>query len=208
MKKNNSTPGNQVLRRGRTYLLLAVMTLLSFSMSAQNGRWYFGANGGMSFTTSGTVPLAGSVMNQSEGCASIVDASNNVIMYTDGTRIWNGNHVNQGYTLGGAPSSTQNTIIVPIPGSNCTKYYIFTVSAAETNYGVTNAKQGLRVSLASVTGTAPATTITIAGSDLDVNLFSGAYVNDLTSEKLCATSDNAGGYWVMTHGVGLCMLNT
>lgn len=186
------------------YSLLVCCLLTAVPTLAQNGTWYFGAAGGMSFSPSGTAAAPGSVISQSEGCASIVDASNNVVMYTDGVSIWNGNHVPQGITLSGHPSSTQNVVIVPIPGTDCNRYFIFTVNAAETNYQGTGGNgKGFRVSLATVTGVAPATTVTIIPANLNINMLSGVYANDLCSEKLCAVSDGSGGYWVATHGIGL-----
>jgi hypothetical protein len=203
MKKKNFTWQNSIPMMGLKHYVLAFFLVLALGAGAQNGTWYFGTNGGMSFTNTGTVPLAGSVMNQSEGCASIVDANNNIVMYTNGISIWNGIHVNQGYTLSGAASTTQSTIIVPIPQSGCRAYYIFTVSAAETNYGTTNNRRGLRVSLANVSGVAPNCTVTILAANLDINLLAGTFPTHLMSEKLCAVSDGTGGYWVTTHGVGL-----
>lgn len=203
MKKIHFTRRHSISIMGLRHYMLAFFLVLALGAGAQNGTWFFGTNAGMSFTNTGTVPLAGSVMNQSEGCASIVDASNNVVMYTNGISIWNGVGVNQGYTLSGHASTTQSAIIVPIPQLGCRAYYIFTVQAAETNYGNNINKRGLRVSLANVTGIAPNCTVTILPADLDVNLMAAAFPNDLVAEKLCAVSDGSGGYWVTVHGLGL-----
>ncbi len=204
MKNKNLTQRKFIpVKQAKHCIMITMFLLLGFCMNAQNGRWYFGTNGGMSFTNTGVVPLAGSVMNQSEGCASIVDANNNIVMYTNGITIWNGAHLNQGYTLSGAASTTQSAVIVPIPQTGCRSYYIFTVAAAETNYGTTNNRRGLRVSLANVTGVAPNCTVTITAGNLDVNTMAGAFPNNLVAEKLCAVSDGSGGYRVLTHGLGL-----
>lgn len=185
----------------RIITLFSVLAMAAGTMQAQNGTWYFGVGGGLQFTGMTTTPLPGSPINTSEGCASIVDAANNVVMYTDGITVWNGSHVVQAGagTLGGNPSSTQAALIVPIPGQNCNSFFIFTTQAVETDYGAVGGSTGLRVSLATVTGTAPTTTVTITTADRNQLINTGGA---LMSERLTAVSDGAGGYWVIAHGAG------
>lgn len=186
----------------RIITLFSVLAMTAGTMQAQNGTWYFGVGGGLQFTGMTTTPLPGSPINTSEGCASIVDASNNVVMYTDGTNIWNGAHASQAGTagtIGGNPSSTQAAIIIPIPGQNCNSYFIFTTQAVETDYGGVGGSTGLRVSLATVTGVAPSTTVTITPANRNQLINTGGA---LMSERLTAVSDGAGGYWVIAHGAG------
>ena len=92
--------------------------------------WYFGENAGLDFSTGAPVPLLNSAMNKDEGCSSISDAGGNLLLYTDGMRVWNKNHqqMPNGFGLGGHESSTQSALIVPKPGSN-TLFYIFTTDA-------------------------------------------------------------------------------
>lgn len=174
---------------------------------AQNDTWYFGNGGGLQFNGVVTSPAPGSVINTSEGCATVVDFNGNVVMYTDGVNIWNGANVLQSSSagsLGGHPSSTQAALIVPMPYPNCGKYFIFTTQAVESDYGTTAgtnntpASPGLRVSLATVTGTAPSTTVTILPADRNVNLTPGI----LMSERLTAVDDGSNGCWVIAHGAG------
>lgn len=181
--------------------LFSLLAMATGTVQAQNGTWYFGNNGGLQINGPVTTPLAGSAINTSEGCASIVDGANNVVMYTDGTNIWNGSHTSQAGTagtLGGNPSSTQAALIVPIPGQNCNSYFIFTVQAGETDYGTVGGNAGLRVSLATVTGVAPTTTVTITTANRNQSLTTGV----LMSERLTAVSNGSGGYWVIAHGAG------
>ncbi len=181
--------------------------LAAAQLPAQNDTWYFGNGAGLHFNGIITTPAGGSLLNTSEGCATVVDFNGNVAMYTDGVNIWNGAHVLQSSSagsLGGHPSSTQAALIVPLPSPNCGKYFIFTTQAVESDYGVTAgpnnlaSSSGLRVSLATVTGTAPSTTVTILPADRDVNLTPGI----LMSERLTAVDDGSNGCWVIAHGAG------
>jgi hypothetical protein len=185
----------------RIITLFSVLAMAAGTMQAQNGTWYFGVGGGLQFTGMTTAPLAGAAINTSEGCASIVDAANNVVMYTDGITVWNGSHVAQAGagTLGGNPSATQTALIIPIPGQNCNSYFIFTTQAVETDYGGVGGNTGLRVSLATVTGTAPTTTVTITPANRNQLINTGGA---LMSERLTAVSNGSGGYWVIAHGAG------
>lgn len=187
--------------------LLALAFFGAMQVHAQNDTWYFGNGGGLQFSGLTTSPVTGSVINTSEGCTNIVDALGNVVMYTDGTNIWNGLHVSQTPTaglLGGNTSSTQTALIVPLPGVNCGKYFIFTTQAVESDYGTTVGptntlgSTGLRVSLATVTGVAPSTTVTILPADRNHDLTPGLIV----SERLTTVEDGANGCWVIAHGAG------
>jgi hypothetical protein len=182
-------------------LLLIILCLTGNKMHGQ-ATWYFG--------NAGSMLLAGAPSNgapsiaTSEGCALVNDQSGNVVFYTDGISIWNGNHVLQAIPgpLMGHPSSTQSVIIVPAPCNGqeeCERFFIFTVDAVEND--LTN---GFRVSLATVTGTAPATTVTISAGEHNICLWTDASGNCIpVDEKLTAIQDCNGGYWVAAHGVGI-----
>jgi len=123
------------MKNSRFFILLVFGLFVLFpsgEVIAQNqGRiWYFGTNAGLSFTTDPPSALTDGQLNTTEGCATICDASANLLFYTDGISVWNRNHVvmPNGTGLLGNPSSTQSGIIVPDPG-NVNKYYVFEVSA-------------------------------------------------------------------------------
>jgi hypothetical protein len=207
---------------------LALAIGFSTGVHAQ-ATWFFGNGAGLKFDPAlltnpspiaqPTATMSGSNA-VSEGCATLVDAANKVIMYTNGVRIWNGAGTmqlspalpppySQPYALGGNSSSTQNVVIVPIPGTSTStsvqKVFIFTVSAAELCYahGVAG-KEGLRVSLATITGTAPNCTITIIPSEESVLLTpAGMLMSEkLTVSNFFVASNGEGGFWVLTHGIG------
>ncbi len=158
--------------------------------------WYYGNNAGVKFTNGIPSAVDSPNLKTGEGSAVLVDKDNNVVMYCNGTNVWNGNNVQQSVTLKGDKSATQTALIVPVPGSLGTRAFIFTVAAAETNFGLMNGTAGLQVTLARIDGVAPATTVTTLDT---VNLTPGVAM----SEKLTITEDGAGGYWVVTHGVGV-----
>ncbi|MEO6305876.1 MAG: T9SS type A sorting domain-containing protein [Bacteroidia bacterium] len=193
-------------RKGMISVLLAfIFSITSFAQST----WYFGNKAGLKFPGGGMTPsyLAGSPIYTGEGSGALVDEFNNVIMYTDGKTIWNGAHATQptsgtAYVLEGHSSSTESALLVPIPGTNGTKAFVFTVNAAETSYGnwtrAADQVYGLRVSLATIAGVAPNCNITILPTEINKRI---TPTNILTSERLSVTPDGRGGYWVLTHGV-------
>lgn len=93
----------------------------------QGNVWYFGHYAGLDFNTTPPTPLLDGQLTTSEGCASIADASGNLLFYTDGIRVWDKTHMQMpnGFGLLGDPSSAQSGVIVPQPG-NDSIYYVFT----------------------------------------------------------------------------------
>jgi hypothetical protein len=98
-------------------------------MNSINNTWVFGNQAGLSFNTFPPTPLSASAMNTAEGCASISDGNGNLLLYTDGTKVWDSTNTVVASGLLGNSSSTQSSIIVPKPGSS-TEYYIFTADGA------------------------------------------------------------------------------
>ncbi len=91
--------------------------------------WYFGFHAGITFDAGQPVSLINSAISQGEGCASICDSSSNMLFYTDGSTVWNKNHVimADGLINGSGNSCTQAALIVQRP--LCKRfYYIFTVA--------------------------------------------------------------------------------
>ena len=105
----------------------------------QTSNWFFGQNAGLSFT-SGTpiVNLDGS-LNTMEGTSSISTENGVLLMYSDGNKVWNSDHIRMpnGFDLLGDPSSSQSGIIVPKPNSE-NLYYFFTVDNVQNGPGGLN----------------------------------------------------------------------
>lgn len=98
--------------------------------------WAFGVNAGINFNTSPPQAITTGI-NTSEGSASMCDSMGHLLLYTDGTTVWDRNHnvmpdgadlPDVGLNITG--STSQGTIIVTKPGSH-TQYYIFSLGKFE-----------------------------------------------------------------------------
>jgi len=111
-------------------LLTLLFSILCLGLHAQSPSdwWYFGAEAGVHFTTTGPVAVLDGVMTTQEGCASVSSSDGDLLFYTDGTDVWDATHtvMPNGDSLLGNLSSTQSSVIVPYPGSS-SKYAIVTV---------------------------------------------------------------------------------
>lgn len=107
--------------------LIVIFTAQFINAQHQASNWYFGYNAGITFNTNPPSFLIGGSINNDEGCSSVSDNSGNLIMYSDGVRIYNSSHavIQNGSGLLGHSSSTQSAVIVPLPGSS-TIFYVFT----------------------------------------------------------------------------------
>ncbi|MEZ4809215.1 MAG: T9SS type B sorting domain-containing protein [Allomuricauda sp.] len=111
------------------FLVLFCLFSLTLFGQGQTSNWYFGNGAGIKFNNDGSVvALTDGKLNTFEGCASISDASGNLILYTDGIRVYDRNHntMQNGTGLYGDPSSTQSAIIVQKP-DDPNILYIFTM---------------------------------------------------------------------------------
>lgn len=107
-------------------LLLVLLIHGSVYAQKQANVWYFGNRAGLDFSVDPPVALTDGVINTSEGCSTISDSSGKLLFYTDGTTVWNKNHMvmKNGTGLFGHPSSTHSSVVVQQPNSSL--YYIFT----------------------------------------------------------------------------------
>ena len=90
-----------------------------------NNQWLFGDYARIDFGSGVPVVSNDSKMGTHEGCACISDAQGNLLFYTDGVSVWDGQHQERITGLRGHDSSTQSAIIVPDPGAPG-YYYVFT----------------------------------------------------------------------------------
>ena len=123
-----------------------VSTALVFAQKQAN-IWYFGNRVGLDFNQVPPQPLSNSNLNSVEGTSSIADNNGKLLFYTNGLAIMNRKHLlmKNGGALAGHPSSTNNTVIVPLPGSGDSIYYVFTTGAAnetvqQFQYNIVNMK--------------------------------------------------------------------
>ena len=113
-----------------SYLVFIICTALPLWSQNEAANWYFGNQAGLDFNSGIPVAQTDGQLITTEGCAAISNPAGELLFYTDGTTVYNANHLQMlnGDNLLGNFSSTQSAIIVPAPG-NSNLYYVFTVAA-------------------------------------------------------------------------------
>jgi gliding motility-associated-like protein len=102
----------------------------------ENNIWLFGDMGGITFN-SGTPQLyVGSAMNAYIPSVSVCNATGQLQFYSEGTKVWNRNHVlmpnGSGLVGNFYPTITQGVIAMPFL-NDTTKYYLFTLEGYQPN---------------------------------------------------------------------------
>ena len=166
---------------------IALFVLLNCIYLVANGQkeynnWFFGAGCGLDFSAGAPVYLPGGQINTLEGCSVMSDKNGNLLMYTDGTSVYDKTHsqMPNGFGLQGDYTSTQSALIVPAPGSN-SLYYIFTTAYfKDAFYNIVD--------------------MTLNNGKGDVtNKNTHIFTN--TTERLCAIRHaNGVDYWILFHG--------
>ncbi len=151
----------------------------------QNWNWYFGDSAAINFSSGTPVAVSGSQMNILEGCATISDASGNLLFYTNGIKVWNkyNSVMPNGTGLFGNGTTTQSALIVQKPDSS-NIYYIYTADAEGWPNGINYSEVDM----------------TLNGGLGDVTIKNIQLVAP-SCEKLCAIKHcNGTDYWVIAHG--------
>ena len=75
--------------------IISILIYSAFLASAQNESniWYFGENAGLNFNSGIPVALIDGQLVRQEGCASISDNNGDLLFYTDGSLVYNKNHL-------------------------------------------------------------------------------------------------------------------
>lgn len=101
----------------------------SYVPPRQADNWFFFQNAGLRFTDAGVTVnnLPNNNLPVGKGTATYSDKDGNLLLYTDGIRVWNKNHnlINFGPNLSGDLGSTQSALIVRNPEAEQI-LYIFT----------------------------------------------------------------------------------
>lgn len=166
----------------------------SYIPPRQADNWLFFQNAGIRFSDAGVSVNNPAVNNMpaGKGSATISDADGNLILYTDGMRVWNSsnNLINFGPNLSGDLGSTQSSLIVPRPGTP-QMFYIFTTDIIyPASFGQTKGFNYSRVDM-SINNNYGAV------ADHNVNLLAES------SEMLTGVKHgNGNDFWVLTHGLG------
>lgn len=173
--------------------------LIGFAQE-QNNIWYFGEQAGLDFSSGSPVAISNSALNSLEGSAMQLDASGNLLFYTNGGdfqtfagAIWNRNHqvMPNGNLAGesGCNSSVQSTVIVPHPG-NSNQYFVFTTDCQENGLN-----GGLAVNVVDMS---------LDGGLGDVVTKDSILYAGQVNENLCAIRhQNGTDYWIIAHKVSM-----
>src|SRR6185436_11333222 len=168
------------------YFMGVVFAGFALVASSQNEtkKWVFGNYCVLDFNSNPPASLANGAMATEEGCASVADASGNLLFYTNGVKIWNSSHavMANGTGLFGGVSSSQSALIVKQPGT-ATIYFVFTTDGAS----------GLRYSIVDMTLAAGMGSVTVKNT----------IVSPSSTERLCGTKHcNGTDIWVVSHDRG------
>lgn len=162
----------------------------SFTFFSQRANiWYFGSNAGLNFNTNPPSALTNGQTNCSDNTSSISDVNGNLLFYTDGSSVWNKNHIimPNGNGLIGSYTGGQCAVIIPVPCNN-NRYVIFHCTEF-SNPGwlhCTVVDMSLNGGLGDV-----------VSAQKNISLGSG------WTEKICAYYNSVGNfYWVLVHQWG------
>ena len=146
--------------------------------------WHFGKHAGLDFTTTPPTAIA-SELDVQEGTASISDDQGQLLFYTDGDTVWNRNNtpMPNGHGLKGGLSSTQSSLIVPLPNS-LTHYYIFTT-------GDHGSMQGFKYTIVDMT-------LDGGLGDIVDGTKNTAIVEEVSEKIAAVLHANCRDYWVIT----------
>ena len=110
--------------------IFIISTLIVFAQK-QTNTWYFGTRVGLDFNQSPPLPLNNGAANSQEGSAVMSDNNGKLLFYTNGITVLNRKHLTMlnGAGILGDLSSTNNVVIVPMPGSD-SMYYLFAIGSA------------------------------------------------------------------------------
>lgn len=128
-------------QRWTFYCHVQLVIALSFAIPSwgQSGldgaNWYFGVNAGVTFTGGAPQALTDGTARTVEGCATRSGPDGQLLLYTDGSTIWNKQHaiVTGATNLGGSSYSTQSALIVPYQNSTA-DFYVFSVGKTAASY--------------------------------------------------------------------------
>lgn len=163
-------------------LFLILLTPLSMYSQGEASWWFFGQNASLDFNSGAPLPGPTGSLNTFEGCSTISDECGNLLMYSDGTTVWdrNGNAMPNGTGLSGNSSSAQSAIIIPDLGSTV-RYFVITISSGA----------GLRYSIVDMSLNSGLGDVVAGRRDL--------LIQASTQEKVTAAyNDSQTFYWILT----------
>lgn len=129
--------------KGGMFVICILMLFNTKSNAQYDHVWVFGNNVGIDFSSGTAQAIQTNISDAYEASASICDKDGRLLFYTNGTSVWDRNHnlmpngtdlpkIDPNYTSRTevTSSSSQGTVIVPMPG-NIQKYYVFSLGMGE-----------------------------------------------------------------------------
>jgi gliding motility-associated-like protein len=126
-------------------ILVWILPGLAKCYGQMDNVWAFGTHAGIDFNSGNPVVIITAIAGFGEANASVCDTDGNLLFYTEGSKVWNRNHMlmpnGVNLTPVNVPSSmpalssvttstAQGAVIVPMPDS-ANKYYIFSLTSYE-----------------------------------------------------------------------------
>ena len=120
--------------KGTPYIIILFIFISTITFGQGQGNiWIFGDSAGIDFNASSPTPVNSVLISNpsnypNECSASISDSMGNLFFYTNGSIVWNSNHIimQNGDSLTSTSSATQGALIIPFPDDSL-KYYVFNI---------------------------------------------------------------------------------
>ncbi|MBS1593715.1 MAG: T9SS type A sorting domain-containing protein [Bacteroidetes bacterium] len=181
-------------------ICIILLLLPGFAFAQRQGDiWFFGDSAGLDFSSgspvmidSGQVGMIYCPQCHSEGSSSIADVDGRLLMYSDGSKVWDRRHLvmPNGDSLMSNVSATQSSLILPLPGSSH-EYYLFTVD----DLSLDQLRYGFRYSVVDMC-------LHEGYGDIEAGK-KNILLLDTVTEKLTAVKHADGQrYWVIVHTYG------
>ena len=125
-----------------SFLIILMFGSLIISFGQNSNIWFFGNYAGVNLNTSPPSVFTSSLMNTPEGCASLCNPScpcNPIVQleyYSNGKKLWDGNHQLIMQDLNGSIHSTQSALIIKHPRAKDSLTYVFTTDAMGGSHGL------------------------------------------------------------------------
>lgn len=180
--------------------MAALFLGITAGAQVEYSQWYFGYKAGLDLNGGCPSGALAGPSTAREGMATIADASGNLLMITDGKKVWDASHTimpNGTGLMGGSvwQSSTQATVIVKQPGTS-NQYYVFTTG--ETESGLSD---GFRYTVVDMNAIGNGSSGSPLG-DVDTTQ-KNVLINSSSTERITVCRNgNASGYWIFMHQIG------
>lgn len=169
-------------------------TRCSYVTPHQADNWIFRLNAGIKFldntVISSNLPLTSPNVPYANGTSTLSDTEGNLLLYTDGMRVWNKNHVEIGGPMAGNLGAVQSCLLVPNPYDSKI-VYVFTADLVKkitpVTPVVTNGLNYSKVDLTARSGDGQVVSIDNSLLPMGAPLLSGV------------KHANGTDFWVITH---------